>query len=65
MMTVYRPFAAHAIDTPAHSVCASCGYEEALSVLADPKHDFLCQECLSPLTSLDYPQYFYDIGGEA
>jgi hypothetical protein len=45
--------------------CASCDASSDLYVADDPKADVYCRECRSPLTTLDFPEYYCDLGGEA
>ena len=48
----------------AAAVCASCDGLEELVFPDDPEGDVLCRECRSPLTSLDYPELYCELGGE-
>lgn len=45
--------------------CASCGSKSDLWIPEDPELDSFCRECRSPLTTLDFPEYYCDLGGEA
>lgn len=45
--------------------CVSCGFSTDFYVAEDQEADVLCDECRSPLTTLDFPEYYCDLGGEA
>lgn len=52
-------------QSPTVLPCASCGDVEFLHVAEASARVSLCAECRSPFKSLDFPEYYCDIGGEA
>jgi len=56
-----RYAAAHIGDARA---CASCGAIDDL-ILNDDTETVFCEACASPLSSLEFSEYYCDLGGEA
>ena len=53
-----------ASQPPPPPECASCGQRDDLIFPEDLELDVLCRECRSPLMTLDFPQFYCDLGGE-
>jgi hypothetical protein len=61
------PFVAATASTPPGSApsCASCGALDELVTDHDDQDVTFCLDCSAPITSIPFPEYYLDLGGES